>query len=273
MYNTQYKKSWLNLMEVFIGRTWAKLRSNLVHGNILHCIFLIICNACTCMLSWFWPSLLCYHSKSQCSSGMVTTLKCLGEKTRQTKATFTRQVLMRSSNFLLRSDFFCVVIHITIQMQPPSDSSGNRVRPWSDPQAQKRMLCHTQNAAFTEVNMDATHVRVCVSILKLLCDWSWQNIRILIESKTSLSFHWLAPSWMSTMLVSSIVYFRFCRAPPPPAQNCDVCLTSVMLKLDEMTVQTEVALKNIRYVSDLGPHMKVSWIWFEKIRFVLFRLS
>ncbi len=33
-----------------------------------------------------------------------------------------------------------------------------------------------------------------------------------------------------------------------------------------MAVQTEVALKNIGYVSDLGPHMKVVWAWFEKNR-------
>ncbi len=40
-----------------------------------------------------------------------------------------------------------------------------------------------------------------------------------------------------------------------------------------MAVQTEVALQNIEYVSDLGPHMKVTWACFEKIGFVLFRLS
>ncbi len=33
-----------------------------------------------------------------------------------------------------------------------------------------------------------------------------------------------------------------------------------------MAVQTEVALQNIGYVSDLGPHMKVAWAWFEKNR-------
>ncbi len=40
-----------------------------------------------------------------------------------------------------------------------------------------------------------------------------------------------------------------------------------------MAVQTEVALQNIEYVSDLGPHMKVAWACFEKNGFVLFRLS
>ncbi len=35
----------------------------------------------------------------------------------------------------------------------------------------------------------------------------------------------------------------------------------------DMTVQTEVALQNIRPVSDLGPHMKVAQIGIEKIRF------
>ncbi len=28
----------------------------------------------------------------------------------------------------------------------------------------------------------------------------------------------------------------------------------------DMVVQTEVALQNIVYVSDLGPHMKVDWV-------------
>lgn len=39
----------------------------------------------------------------------------------------------------------------------------------------------------------------------------------------------------------------------------------------DMAVQTEVALQNIRYLSDLGLHMKAAWVGFEKIRFVLFR--
>ncbi len=34
----------------------------------------------------------------------------------------------------------------------------------------------------------------------------------------------------------------------------------------DMAVQTEVALQNSRYVSDLGTHMKVAWAWFEKNR-------
>ncbi len=41
----------------------------------------------------------------------------------------------------------------------------------------------------------------------------------------------------------------------------------------DMAVQTEVALQNTGYVSDLGPHMEVAWAWFEKIGFVLFILS
>ncbi len=40
-----------------------------------------------------------------------------------------------------------------------------------------------------------------------------------------------------------------------------------------MAVQTEVALQNIGYVSDLGPHMKVAWADLKKSDFVLFRLS
>ncbi len=34
----------------------------------------------------------------------------------------------------------------------------------------------------------------------------------------------------------------------------------------DMAVQTEVALQNIGYVSDLGPHMKVAWALFENNR-------
>ncbi len=34
----------------------------------------------------------------------------------------------------------------------------------------------------------------------------------------------------------------------------------------DMAVQTEVALQSIGYVSDLGPHIKVAWAWFEKNR-------
>ncbi len=34
----------------------------------------------------------------------------------------------------------------------------------------------------------------------------------------------------------------------------------------DMAVQTEVALQNIGYVSDLEPHMKVAWAWLEKNR-------
>ncbi len=34
----------------------------------------------------------------------------------------------------------------------------------------------------------------------------------------------------------------------------------------DMAVQTEVALQNIGYVSDLGPHMKVGWDWLKKNR-------
>lgn len=41
-----------------------------------------------------------------------------------------------------------------------------------------------------------------------------------------------------------------------------------------MTVQTEVTLKNIRYVSDLGSHMIAARVGFEKkLDFALFRLS
>lgn len=41
----------------------------------------------------------------------------------------------------------------------------------------------------------------------------------------------------------------------------------------DMVVQTEVTLQYIRYVSDLGPHIKVASGGFEKIGFMLFRLS
>ncbi len=34
----------------------------------------------------------------------------------------------------------------------------------------------------------------------------------------------------------------------------------------DMANQTEVTLQNIGYVSDFGPHMKVSWAWFEQNR-------
>lgn len=40
-----------------------------------------------------------------------------------------------------------------------------------------------------------------------------------------------------------------------------------------MTVQTVVALQNIRYLFDLGPHMIVVYVGFKKIGFKLFRLS
>lgn len=36
-----------------------------------------------------------------------------------------------------------------------------------------------------------------------------------------------------------------------------------------IAIQTEVALQNIRYVSNLGPRMKKAWVWLEKIGFVL----
>lgn len=39
-------------------------------------------------------------------------------------------------------------------------------------------------------------------------------------------------------------------------------ITVFEMKCD-MTVQTEVALQNIGYVSGLGPHTKVAWIGFE----------
>ncbi len=82
------------------------------------------------------------------------------------------------------------------------------------------------------------------------------------------------PKWQSYIIVyilSAIVIWIF---PPPPAQNCDVCFQwhKNRMKCD-MAVQTEFALQNIGYLSDLGPHMKVAWAWFEKIGFVLFRLS
>lgn len=32
----------------------------------------------------------------------------------------------------------------------------------------------------------------------------------------------------------------------------------------DMTRQTDVALQNNGYVSDVGPHMKVSWVGFER---------
>lgn len=32
-----------------------------------------------------------------------------------------------------------------------------------------------------------------------------------------------------------------------------------------MIVQPDDALRNHGYVSDLQPHMKVSWAWFEKV--------
>jgi len=43
----------------------------------------------------------------------------------------------------------------------------------------------------------------------------------------------------------------------------------------DLAVQTAVALKKIRYVSDSVPHLKVAWFWFENVRFnvVLFTLS
>ncbi len=31
-----------------------------------------------------------------------------------------------------------------------------------------------------------------------------------------------------------------------------------------MAIQTDVALQNNVYVSDLGPHMKVAWAWLKK---------
>jgi len=37
-----------------------------------------------------------------------------------------------------------------------------------------------------------------------------------------------------------------------------VCHESQM-KCD-MTLETEIVLKNIRHASDLGPHMKVAWV-------------
>lgn len=40
-----------------------------------------------------------------------------------------------------------------------------------------------------------------------------------------------------------------------------------------MTGQTEVALQNVRYVSNLGSHTKVFWDSYEKIGFVPFKKS
>jgi len=59
-------------------------------------------------------------------------------------------------------------------------------KPWSDLQAQNKTWRHTQRAAFTEVDMEAAHVSVCASILKLL------NDEDLIKSK---------PPFLSTYLL------------------------------------------------------------------------
>jgi len=69
------------------------------------------------------------------------------------------QVLIR---FFAEIGFFCVVVHVI--MEPPLDSSVRSLPPWSDPQVQKKTRRHT------EVNINATYVSGCVSILKLLCN-------------------------------------------------------------------------------------------------------
>ncbi len=100
---------------------------------------------------------------------------------------------------------------------------------------------------FAEIKMDAACVSVCLAIFKLMCNWSLNNEVILLS------------------ILSGIVILIF---PPPPVQNCDVCCISMVFKKKkkkkkrmkcDMAVQTEVALQNIGYVSDLGPHMKVAW--------------
>ncbi len=74
--------------------------------------------------------------------------------------------------------------------------------------------------------MNAARVSVCLAMFKLMCNRSLNN---------------------EVIVLSAIVILIF-------PQNCDVCRISMTLKkLHEMW---QVALQNIRCVSDLGPHMK-----------------
>ncbi len=61
----------------------------------------------------------------------------------------------------------------------------------------------------------------------------------------------------------------------PPPQRRIVMSVAFQWRKNHMkcdvAVQTDVARQNIGYVSDLGPHMKVAWAWFEKIRIHAFQ--
>lgn len=79
------------------------------------------------------------------------------------------------------------------------------LRPWSDSHAHKNVACCVH-----DVNIDATHVSVRLSILKMLCNRSCQIYDQVIPR---------IRSW---------------QVPPPTAQNGDVCHISTALKSDEM---------------------------------------
>lgn len=63
------------------------------------------------------------------------------------------------------------VVHMMIYLHLLSDSCVNSRQFWSDPHDKKKRCRNTQNTVNTEVNTDATHVSVCVSLL----NWSCQN--------------------------------------------------------------------------------------------------
>ena len=156
---------------------------------------------------------------------MLSDSQANGSTGSLTQAMFTLQVSVLNSHFL------CVVVHNLIWMQPPSDSGVNSPEVKTHVQ---RMTSH-KHAAFMEVNIDAAHVGARVSTLKM--------------SKTSLSLHWLAMWRVSSFSVSSIVYVWYCLLR-------HLIVTSVSFRWRKDF--------RLTYISDLGPNMKVAWVWFLK---------
>ncbi|MEQ2194664.1 hypothetical protein XENOCAPTIV_001115 [Xenoophorus captivus] len=75
------------------------------------------------------------------------------------------------------------------------------------------------------------------------------------------------------MTKATFMWIFFFPLPHIRTQNSDVCRVSMTYSSDEcnLAVQTQVAFEKIRYISDLGPHIQVAWVAFEKIGSVSFR--
>lgn len=104
-------------------------------------------------LSWCWLGIsvtwVCQNLKQVRPRWPQIGYKCELNVLTQSKTTIALQVQMLSLDFMLRSNFCCVVVHTIIYMWTPSDSSVNSLRFWSD--SWKKTRLHTQHAVFVEV--------------------------------------------------------------------------------------------------------------------------